>query len=426
MKPWWRRLAQNRLIDVGAGVIVVLSLWKIVAVLPQQAREFDYAHFYTWSNMLREGHNPYTQLSPEEYTQHGFRFQPETPSATFPPVLLRLFSPLTLLTPRTAFVVWVGAQLASLVAVLWLTWSLLRDRISSRGMYFVCAATLSSTALYHHFISSQIQLQLTVLLLLALVCHKTGKDTFACLAIATAGLIKLFPLALLPWFLWRGQGTVMTRLIRFGVVVAFLALGVLLTNTGLWSDFFEQSTPVLKHWAKHHLYNYTVPSFVLHVGYALNHFGVASEVAQQWWTAGVVIGLGILAAGYVWCLRSKSDAGSQFGLLCCAMLAGMPTSWEHYFVILVYPLALAAVRVAANPTGLRVLLIALILVGVNNLSTADLVFDDQRQWLAIVWNYTPVYALLALGLFFAVELRRSPTLTGAGTGGTTSNIPPRP
>lgn len=426
MIPWWRQLGQNRLIDLGAAVIVLLSLWKIVVVMPHQAKEFDFAHFYTWSGMLREGRNPYLYLAPDEYTRHGFRFQSETPSATYPPSLLRLFSPLTLLSPRTAFVAWVGVQLASLAGVLWLTWCLLRDRLSARGMYFVCAATLASTAIYHHFISSQVQLQLTLLLLLGFVWHKSGRDTLACITVAAAGFVKLFPLVLLPWFVWRGQGKPESRLTRGGLATAFLMLGVLLTDFRLWSDFFEQSAPILKHWAQHHLFNYTVPSLVLHIGYGLNHFSVTNETVQQWWTAGIAIGLGTIAVAYFWCLRASNDASAQFSLLSCAMLAGIPTSWEHYLVILIYPLAEASVRVASRPTGLRVLLIALILVAVNNLSTADLVFGDLRQWPAILWNYTPVYGLVALGLFFACELRPRGTVTDpTDRTDTRSGTPPR-
>jgi hypothetical protein len=427
MKPWWRRLAQNRLIDVGAAVIVFLSLWKIVVVLPQQAKEFDFAHFYTWSSMLREGRNPYLYLAPDEYTRHGFRFQSETPSATYPPSLLWLFSPLTFLTPRTAFVVWTCVQLAVLAGVLWLTWNLLRDRLSARGMYFVCAGTLASTALYHHFISSQIQLQLTLVLLLGFVWHKSGRDTLACLAIAAAGFVKLFPLVLLPWFVWRGQGRTELRVARGGLAIIALMIGVLWTNTHLWSDFFEQSAPILQHWAQHHLFNYTVPSLVLHIGYVLNHFNAAGEAVLHWWNAGVVIGLGLIATAYLWCLRTSDDASAQFSLLCCAMLAGIPTSWEHYFVILIFPLAEASVRIATRPTGPRVLLIALILVAVNNLSTVDLVFGDLRQWPAILWNYTPVYGVVALGVFFALVLPQRGTVTAlAGKTGTESNTPPRP
>lgn len=420
-------MGQNRLIDAGAALIVLLSLWKIVAVLPHQSKEFDFAHFYTWSYMLREGANPYTDPIADEYAKHGFRFQTETPTATYAPPLLQLFSPLTRLQPGAAFVLWIGVQIVSLGLVLWLTGRLLRDRMSHRGMYFVCAATLASTAVYHHFISSQVQLQLTVLLLLAFTFHKSGKNTLACLAIAIAGLIKLFPLVLLPWFLWGGDATMRTRLGRLTAVVAFVSLGVVLTKPALWLDFFQHSAPVLQDWAQRHFFNYTAPSFVLHVGYAIHHFAAAKEVVQQWWTTGVVIGLGIIAAAYLCCLRARDDASAQFSLLCCAMLAGIPTSWEHYLVILIFPLAEAAARIAEKPTGLRVLLIALILVAVNNLSTADLVFGDLRQWPVIIWNYTPVYGLTALGLFFAFELcQRGSVTVPTDKTGTGSNTPQHP
>jgi hypothetical protein len=403
---WWRRLAKNRLLDVAALWIAALCVIKIAAMLPNQMREHDFAHFYVWGRVVLEGGNPYTTPLAMRYTQYGFVFQEESPTATYPPTFLRLFAPLTRLPAPHAFAVWVFVQAASLAVILWLTRRLLAPSLSARGWRFVCAGAVASSAVYYHFAASQIQLPLAALVLAAYAWTRAGRHAAACLAVTAAGLVKLFPFVLLPWFVWRSSENIRGRLGQASLAAGVSVAVVIVSGIGWWQDFFRSAAPVVKYWAMHHLFNYTIASFVLHIGYASHGFATEFPGMNVWWRVGLGTGVVVIAMAYLLCLRSTADCEAQFCLLCVALLAGCGKTLENYFVFLIFPVAAAAVRVAAKPSGGKIIWFALLLIALNDLNTADAPFLDEHLYLKVLLNYVPLYGLISLAIFFANELWR--------------------
>jgi len=97
-----------------------------------------------------------------------------------------------------------------------------------------------------------------------------------------------------------------------------------------------------------------------------------------------------------------------------AMLAGISEAWGHYFVLLIFPAAMAVARVGRIPTSNRIVTLVAALVMLN------LMGDFWSPWLGFVVSYIPLYGLLLLGAFFAVELL-SPQPTSAAS---TRSVPP--
>jgi hypothetical protein len=214
----WKRLAQNRLLDCGAILVAVLSLIRLAVMLPSRANDLDFSHYYLASRLLLEAKPVYSTPITPLYSQYGFiPFHDWSMVANTPP-LLWLFAPFALLQPRQGFAAWVLLEIGSLCAVLWLTWRLLGSRLSGRGWLFACAAVLASDAIYWQFYGSQAQLLLTAVVLAAYALHRARKHTSACLALACAGVLKLFPFILLPWFVWRSGGTIRDRIRRAAIV----------------------------------------------------------------------------------------------------------------------------------------------------------------------------------------------------------------
>lgn len=74
---FWRRLARNRLLDVGAVVVTVLLIFRWVSVLPSRWSDYDFNHYYVGSRMLLEGQNPYTTSLKTMSQALRFRFSEE-------------------------------------------------------------------------------------------------------------------------------------------------------------------------------------------------------------------------------------------------------------------------------------------------------------------------------------------------------------
>ncbi len=403
---WWRRVAQNRLLDVGAALIAVLSLWRIMSVLPSRVWGFDFNHFYVSGRLLLQGQNPYLIPLEPMSRKMGFEFSKDLPIAHYPPSFLWMFAPLASLPPRAAFAVWAVGEALCMGLLLWLTRQLLRDRLSLRGWMFLCAAAIASLPVYSQFYFSQLQLPLAVAALGAYTWHKRGQHTVACVAVTAAGMLKLYPFVLLPWFVWRSAGSVCARVRRALLALAFGVIVVLVTGPQLWRDFFRLGVPVAAENEINRNFHYAVPSFVTNLALASSGFQPSVAASRLWWAAGTAAGLAVIVLAYLVCRRSGRNDEMEFGLLCVAMLAGIVTVQGHYFVWLIFPLACAALRVAARPSIRGVLFFSLTVLLLNEVTPPPASFLRDHIYLKILINYVPLYGLMALGAFLSTELAR--------------------
>ncbi len=401
---------QNWLLDAGTIVVAVLSIVRIAVMLPPRARELDFSHYYIAGRLLLEGKRPYSTSLVPLYEPYGFTTHIDDNTSPNPPPLLWLLAALALLPQHQAFWCWVAVEVISLGTTFWLTWQLLRPRLSGRGWTLVGAAVLASPVILWHFGFSQVQLLLAAVMLAAYACHRTGKHTVACLLVTLAGLLKFFPFVLLPWFIWRGEGGMRARLVRGGMALLFGLAVILLTGLGTWDDYLHHGLHEAAGRVVNRVYNFTVPSFVINLVYAAYDYRPPEAVAVWGWMLGLGTGLAILVMAYSTCARGKGDPECEFCLLCVAMLAGSHKAWGHYLVFLIFPLAVAFLRVAAHPTNRRLLWYAAIFVLVNNLYNInrwDSAFLSGHVCLKLLANSMPLYGMVALGIFFGVELCRS-------------------
>jgi hypothetical protein len=322
-----------------------------------------------------------------------------------------LFALFARLAPGPGFVCWVTVEIGSLVIILWQTRRLLGERVTKRGWLFVCAAALASVPVYWHFVYSQIGLLLAALVLTAYVWHVQGKQTLACVAVATAGLLKVFPLVLLPWFLWRSEGSVRRRATRAAVTAAVTGLLVFITGIPLWLDYVRRILPWLPGDSMG-TYNVSLAAYVAKLGVAVSGVSPVGDAARPWITIGCYVGLIFIALCYGACLWSGRDPETEFCLLCVAMLAGSIMTWVHGLVFLIFPVAVMGVRIARRPSWGGVALLTVILVFLNNVVTREGPFLDRHPLLNVSLNDLPMYGLLGVAVFFARQLRGSPLPKG--------------
>lgn len=401
---FWQRLAQNRLLDIALVVLAAIVVGKLLCVLPSRATQNDFAHYYASSRLLAAGRRPYGVPLAPTLERFGFTdLEEDVPMATNPPLLLWLFVPFALLPPKAAFAGWVIVECVCLVTLLRLTRRLVGQHLSARTWRLIVAGTIASPAVYWHFYYSQVQLLVAVIVLQAFVWHVERKHTAACLAVAAAGLLKLFPFVLLPWLLWRGSRTGRALIRRSSITLSFIAAAIGISGPALWIDFFVHARAVLADWATCGLLNYTVPSLVLNSGRILMLVTSSPWIEPAAWPAGVAAGLALIGWAYLQCFRGSGEQDLEFCLLCLAMLVGNVTAWVHYQVLLVFPIALAAARVAARPRRQDVLLlgVALFLLLMHGNAAS---WRDLHPYLGIWLSYCPLYGIMILAWFFAGQL----------------------
>jgi hypothetical protein len=399
-----RRLAQNRLLDVGAIIIAVLGVVKIAVVLPRQVAEYDFAHYYIWSRMMLEGANPYAQSATPWLEKYGFAPYEHRPTATNPPLLLWLFAPFSLLNPKQAFAAWFALQALTLYTILWLTRYLLRGRLSARGWRFLCAGVLAWEAVYLHFCCAQVQLLLGALLLGAYALQMKNQHAIACVMVTLAGLVKPFPLMLLPWFLWRDVRTLRVILGRVAVVLAVGAGVIFATGLQRWNDLIQHALPVVSRYAVEPGYNFSLPAFIANLGSALCGGLPSAAAARGWWIVGQVTGACALVIAYVICFRVDGDRETEFSLLIVAMVAANIVAWGHYFVLLIFPITVAVVRCGVQPSVNKVVALLLVVVALIHLEPWLVRSSTEQRLADSMVNYVPLYGALLLATFLAMTL----------------------
>lgn len=387
----WQRVAQNRLWDVAAAVLVALSVVRIGRVLPVAATGNDFAHFYVSSRLLLEGADVYATPMESRYEKFGFVFDPEIPTAAYPPSALWLMAPVALMPPKPAFAVWLTGEIVCLAVILWLTHRLVGGRMGRRAWWFVVAGVLVSATVFWHFRYSQMQLLLACLVLAGYAMLRAGRGLPACAMVAVAGVLKLYPFALAPWFVWRAGKTWRERSVA-GLVVTVVAGGVwALTGPGLWREFFESGLKMAAAGEVNRSFHYSVAALVANLGLA------TGGAERFWWLTGNVSGAGVIALAYGLCWWRRGEEETEFCFMSVAMLAGLITTQGQYFVFLVLPVAVAI-------AGRRfVWLLAAAVIALNLQMTWEL-----RQPVAVVWaNNVPLAGLLVMGVFFGCELWRA-------------------
>jgi hypothetical protein len=393
--------------DVGVGILALAGVFQIAVMLPQRVGQEDFHHYYAWSHMMQAGANPYTANAAPFYQQNGLLpFAPDTPHATATPLFLRVFSAIAWMPPRLAFAACAAAQVASLVFILAATRRLLTGRLSQRGWWFVCAGAVLSPVVFWHFYASHLELLMAALMLAAYQWHRAGRHAAACVAATVAGLMKLFPLMLVPWFVWRSAKDWRGRA-RHAAWVLGAAGGIMALSGGAWwLDFFNDGLAVVREWAiRPQHFSYSVPSLIVTLNYVWHGMAPSPAAVAAGWQVAQASGLVVIGAACVACCRRAGDAEAEFCLLTTAMLASGGLVWGYYFVFLIFPAAVAAARVAARFTERRLLALAIILLLLNDVGTWSSGRGADNLYLKSLLNTPPIFGLLGLGVFFLGEQR---------------------
>ena len=387
-------------------VLLLLGVLRIVVALPSRAHHNDFAHYYLSSRLLIDGAAPYrTPLEPL-YAAHGFVFDARIPTATNPPPLLWLMAPFSAMSPKWAHWMWSAFNGLSLVACLVMIRRFACPDLPRKIWWFAVVAVVWSFPVFEHFAFSQVQLELAVLLLGAFCLQRRGPHGAACVLASVAAALKLFPVLMLPWFVFHSANSWREVVRRSLIVGAVLAVIVTATGLTLWKDFLQHGLPVISTGVMNQWGNQSVPSLVLNLASASREFALDPTTSRTWWIIASMVGVLLLAAAYGLIWLKRGDSRIAFGLLLVAMVITGTTAWRHYFVILIWPAMLALELAWKRPELSRRLLtgvmVLLLVIPVGDLLASAV--GTLPTLINILLGYLPLAGALLLGALLAYSL----------------------
>jgi Glycosyltransferase family 87 len=379
------------------GYAVRFALFK----LPAPPEFSDFNHYYAAALSLRRGSNPYVNSYQALGRSLGLNLSGLN-TENQPPTLLLCFEPLTKLSPYAAYWIWIGVSLVSLVIALWL----LVGGETSLDIRQAClfgALLFLYPPVYEHFVFANMQIAITVLIVIAMYCMERSADRAAGLSLALAMALKAYPALLAFYLVCRRRWRTLLWMIIWGGIVGLITLwGVGRVSFSFLSTFGMTTS-------RRFLHNpafFSIDATVSHLFWR-GHLPLAADADAVRRAAIAVIDLAVFALT-VWATSSAApDRGWRaFSLWIPAMLLLSPIAEPHYLVLMLVPFAVIADAAARGEAAPRVIYggIASYLVAFSRYplalmhhfdlgSTAFFWIANQFWFLAVALMYLATYWL---------------------------------
>ena len=365
-------MSPQRLLNLSLMIILVLLVpilyaGKGLAMLSDlHRREWggaDFTAYYTAADLIAEGQNPYdTSLFASRAANLGFR---SDRPYIYPPFLAIALIPLTLLPPQGAALVWFGLNIGFLLlSLVLLSVSSGIHRHSTHFLIFLLGALTFYPVIFSLFVG-QVNILVLFLLVLFWTFLEQRREALAGLALGAASMIKLLPLILGIFLLWKGRSR--PALWAVATMLSILALGTLLI--GLEPHWAYLTSVLPTQYLQPHPLNQSLNGF-------LARLLVASpgEPPRLWpWLPFLLSGL-LLLTTFLLIPRGQADpriTDAEVSFVVLAMLLISSVTWVATLVLLLLPYASIA-KLPSKGSG-RWLLAAGVLVSYLLISTQRLV-----------------------------------------------------
>jgi alpha-1,2-mannosyltransferase len=268
-----------------------------------------------------------------------------------PPTSVLMVLPLGKLSYPHAKLVW---QLLTLVCVALSVVGLVSSRglnLDRSNIWPMAVLILGSAPLASQVIMLQFNAILLLLLTGAWLAQRSGQSWLAGALLGIAASVKLFPLYLLFVFLvmrdWRAL---------VGGVVAFAAMvgaSCALFGTDAWRTFIVEVMPSLATWRGAWL-NSSLTGFWSRLFDPANPYVVPITQSPLVAKGAVLVCAALLSLGVAWKgwrAQSQGERDLAYALGVVAMILCSPTAWDHYWLMLVLPLAIWWWTAEVGPVG---------------------------------------------------------------------------
>lgn len=265
-----------------------------------------------------------------------------------PPLFAIMMVPLAMVPQIAAVVIWYALNVLMILASVRMCERMISRRLPSGGnpwVLHVVPALLVAWLLLSTLAHGQSSVLMMWLVIAALYGSEEGHEIAGGMSLAGAALVKVFPIFLLGYFLWRKKwrlvagsllGLALGLLVLPSLVYGWQGNRVLLekwvarvVTPSLQSDSEQASTPLYDTLLNADMVNnQSLPAVLWRW----------TEHSSARWIARFVLAAMVLTIVLV---GRKSTPGNEplivGAMLICAVLAP-PVSWAHYFLVLLYPL----------------------------------------------------------------------------------------
>lgn len=342
----------SRILCALVAVLFVPGIYLTLADLLPAPHQEDFAAYFVAARALTGGESPYdahaaNRAATRAGVEHHSRY-------IYPPLLAVLLRPLTALPYRAAAAVWFALSAGALLGSLYL----LRPIVGLpwRVYGWVCAAVFFLPPVHHTLQHGQIT-NFLVLLIVAAAGASRGRAVDAGW-IGAAAALKVFPVTLAIVYGFSGHLAALAALVT---ALAILTLAGGLAAPVATADFIARVGPqlaldpplapnnqslgaVAARWFETHWF--VTP---------IIHAPAAGRFASYVGTV-IVIGLTLRALLTVRRERSAAVQPVRLSLVVAATLIVWPIVWDHYYVLLLLPVAVLYQR--SGDTTVRLLLLA--------------------------------------------------------------------
>lgn len=389
----------NRAVRWYLVALVALFLgWlpKIQATTVPWSRDNDFAHSYLTALMVSEGVSPYDKDLVPLYRQYDFSPTRAVAKAGNPPPLAALMSPITRLSPDSAYVVWVVVQLVSLAGGVLLLIAALKIRVSSMGKLGLILGSIAPLSTFALIRYGQGQAIIFFFLSLAVWCARRPSWWLSPFLLGLSSSFKLFtaPLVFVALRYWSVRGV---ALFAAGFAALWIPFLVVCGAQGL-KDFLFSTLPYVQSLSLSFDANISVSGAFSYTMQALGVNPFASTLALQ----GVCL---VLLAVLVFLEYRRSRACREYSVSVAYVVAlcviFSPTAWPHYIPLLT-PLFLCLVREAQrsqDPEREMLWVVGMYLCVGSALGfqrSGDIITQVVSAWWAPVWISVASWRLLVL------------------------------
>ena len=344
-----KRLSPSRLLNISMILIFLLLVLPLyvnrgVSDSLDHARDtgtvggIDFKAYYIAADLMRRGQDFYdVELQTQEVLAQGLPLNQSF--YIYPPLLAIAFVPLTALSMQTAAQLWFFVNLTLYgLSLAVISRALRLDRLTRMLPLLWVLAFLFPPALFTMY-KGQVNILLLLLLALTYWLYRKGRERMAGVALGLAVMIKIVPLLLLLYFLWKRRYVL--SLAAICTIIAIGALGLVIVGPGPHQTYIGEVIPLLAE-PRPNPANQSLGGFLslLLVENAYTDHVVHSP--GLWKALTWIFSLAfVLAAGAI--TRPSRTEGLRMELEVALVIATMPLvaniAWVDMFVLLLFPYA---------------------------------------------------------------------------------------
>jgi Glycosyltransferase family 87 len=217
------------------AIVAAVSIAQRLHGVRHRYNEVDFVRDYGWWTIYSSGGDPWIVTANKTELRPGL----ERPRfCNYTPVFVEVFSPLARLDQKTAFWLWLSAQILCVGGAVLMLARGNDPPLSSAATVIVLSLVVLSRPFEGMLAYAHVTPMLLALLSASWFCARRERPRVAGLCLALAALLKLYPAAAGGYFLfgrrWRALGW----------TIGFFVAGVLLTNPARWIELMTVEMPV--------------------------------------------------------------------------------------------------------------------------------------------------------------------------------------